>query len=79
MSEIKIEQVSRQVIGNQILIALNDESKVAIILGKQELKDIIIGLKKTILDDTKRKIRVKVLVEDMWKLFNSAFMNLKSR
>lgn len=79
MSEIKIEQVSRQVIGNQLLIALNDESKVAIILGKQELKDIIIGLKKTILDDTKRKIRVKVLVEDMWKLFNSAFMNLKSR
>jgi hypothetical protein len=40
----KIERVKRSVIERKLLDCLNDESKVAVLLTKQDLEDLIVAL-----------------------------------
>lgn len=44
MSELKTESVSREVITSQLLVALDDKSKVAILASEQDLRYLIVSL-----------------------------------
>jgi hypothetical protein len=72
MRKCKVEVTSRQVIENKLLIALNDESKVALVLSKQDIEDLIGGLSGLYLVG-KGEERISVFLSDLIKLYKSAF------
>ena len=68
---MKIDLVPHEVIENQLLVALNDKSKVGILASQDDLRMLIIGLGDTLryLDcDKCRELRVSLM-----KLMDAAF------
>lgn len=68
-----IERVKREILENKLSVVLNEEEKVAIVVDKMELEDLIIALKKTIVSDTERRIRIKNFIDGMEELQRTAF------
>jgi len=71
MSDVKTELVPHEVIEKQLLVALNDKSKVAILASKDDLLMLMNGLEDTLryLDCAERR----ELLESLKKLNDAAF------
>ena len=68
MSDLKVTAVPRQVIEGKLLAALDDKSKVAVILSEGDLHLLIVAL-----DDCVRTDKVLQMLKDLEKLREEAF------
>lgn len=72
----KIEAVPREVIDNQLLVTLDDKSKVAIVADEEDLKTMSFALRECLRDDTltaKCHLKVTSLLEGIELLRDAAF------
>lgn len=70
---VKAESASREVIDGQLLVALDDKSKVAIVASEETLDFLIEGLSVLVPWSKERADKCRILVEDLKKLKREAF------
>ena len=71
MEDNTVERVHHTVIEKQLLTALDDKTRVAILLSKEELEDMIVAAQSTAFK--LQSNRLKFLAEGMRQLYNEAF------
>lgn len=70
---MNVERVQREVIERKLLAALDDETKAAILVTKQDLEDLVFACGLRNFRDADRAARLKELSRGMQRLINEAF------
>lgn len=73
VSEMDTVPMKREVIGDQLLTALNDKSKVTILANKEDLQLLMMGLNNLTLIDSKLNKKRVQYAKDLKQLFDASF------